>query len=70
MAVNGCLHYTRATVEIYFEPGHVSCEYCPMLETYARKQCRRTGEYIIDTRITGNYCPLIIEKENTTNESN
>ena len=53
--------YTKATVDIYFQPEHVACAYCPLLETYARPQCRRTGEYIIDTRVTvGRYCPLKI----------
>lgn len=53
--------YVRATCDIYFEPGHIACAYCPMLETYARAQCRRTGEYIIDTKYTvGRYCPLKI----------
>lgn len=57
--------YIEATCKIYFEPGHVACAYCPLLETYARNQCRRTGEYIIDTRYTtGRYCPLIIKEEN------
>lgn len=56
--------YVKATCDIYFEPGHIACAYCPMLETYARNQCRRTGEYIIDTRFTtGRYCPLIIKEE-------
>ncbi len=50
--------YIRATAEIWFVTDHVDCDHCPMLETYARKQCRRTGEYLIDTRVTGNYCPL------------
>lgn len=54
--------YIRTTVDIYFEPGHMACAYCPLLETYARNQCRRTGEYIIDTRTTtGRYCPLKLE---------
>lgn len=56
--------YVKATCDIYFEPGHVACAYCPILETYSRNQCRRTGEYIIDTRFTtGRYCPLKIEEE-------
>lgn len=63
---DGVLEYTEATVSIFFEPGHVACAYCPLLETYARAQCRRTGEYIIDTRYTvGRYCPLEIKNENT-----
>lgn len=63
---DGVLAYTEATVSIWFEPDHVACAYCPLLETYARAQCRRTGEYIIDTRYTvGRYCPLEIKNENT-----
>jgi len=51
--------YTGFTVDIFFEPEHVACQFCPLLETYSRNQCRRTGEYIIDPRyIVGNYCPL------------
>ena len=64
---DGVLEYTEATVRIFFEPDHVACQYCHLLETYSRNQCRRTGEYIIDPRFTvGRYCPLIFkdEKEN------
>ena len=39
------------------------CDLCPLLETYARRQCRRTGEYILDTRGVGYECPLRIEEE-------
>jgi hypothetical protein len=64
MAVkSGCTKYTRATVDMYFPEGNVCCELCPILETYARKQCRRTGEYLIDTRGRGMYCPLAVEGE-------
>jgi len=60
---SGTTEYTEATVSIWFEPDHVACAYCPLLETYARAQCRRTGEYIIDTRYTvGRYCPLQIKE--------
>lgn len=60
--INGVSEYVEATVSIFFEPEHVACNYCPMLETYARNQCRRTGEYIIDPRFTvGRYCPLRME---------
>lgn len=63
--INGVTEYVEATVSIFFEPGHVACAYCPMLETYARNQCRRTGEYILDTRFTvGRYCPLRMERDN------
>lgn len=62
---DGVLEYTEATVSIFFEPDHVACAFCPLLETYARAQCRRTGEYIIDTRYTvGRYCPLQIKEGN------
>lgn len=60
---NGCTEYVTATVDIAFEPEHVACQYCPLLETYSRNQCRRTGEYILDTRYTvGRWCPLKIEE--------
>lgn len=60
----GTTDYVRATVEIFFEPGKVACSFCPLLETYARNQCRRTGEYIVDTRYTtGRWCPLRLEGE-------
>lgn len=62
--LNGVSHYTKATVEIYFPNDNVACQYCPMLETYARNQCRRTGEYLMDTRTVGYYCPLHIEEAN------
>lgn len=54
----GVSYYTKASVEIGFPEDCVCCDYCPMLETYARKQCRRTGEYILDSRGRGFYCPL------------
>lgn len=60
---NGILKYTEAKVSIFFEPDHVSCQFCPLLETYARNQCRRTGEYIVETRVRGRYCPLVIEED-------
>lgn len=57
--IDGVTEYVEATVSIFFEPDHVACAYCPMLTTYSRNQCARTGEYIIDTRFTvGRYCPL------------
>lgn len=54
-----CLSYVKRTVEIPFSGDTVCCARCPLLETYARKQCRKTGEYIIDDRIVGGWCPLI-----------
>ena len=60
--MNGVSEYAKATVSIFFEPEHIACAYCPLLETYSRNQCRRTGEYIIDTRFTvGRDCPLKFE---------
>lgn len=59
MAQNAVYRYESATVDIHFPEGHVCCDLCPLLETYARKQCRRTGEYLLDTRVTvGWECPL------------
>ena len=55
-----CLWYEKATASIYFPEGHV----CPCMETYARKQCRLTGEYLLDTRATVGYeCPLEFKEE-------
>lgn len=60
----GVSYYTMTTVDIGFPEDRVCCDYCPMLETYARKQCRRTGEYLMDTRVTvGFYCPLVVKNK-------
>lgn len=62
----GVSEYIEAKVSIFFEPEHVACQFCPLLETYSRNQCRRTGEYIIDTRYTvGMYCPLQIQERDS-----
>ena len=60
---NVVLRYTRTTIDINFPEDHVCCDLCPLLETYARKQCRRTGEYLLDTRTIGFECPLRFEEE-------
>lgn len=61
---SGVVWYARATIDINFPEGHVCCDLCPLMETYARKQCRRTGEYLLDTRVTTGYeCPLKFEGE-------
>lgn len=60
---SGVKYYTTAHVKIHFPENRVCCEYCPLLETYARKQCRRTGEYIADSRTIGYECPLQFEME-------
>lgn len=62
--MNGCLKYTEATVTIYFPEGHVCCDLCPLMETYSRKQCCRTGEYLLDSRTVGLWCPLEIKEKN------
>lgn len=60
----GVSWYTETTVNIFFPEGHVCCDLCPLMETYARKQCRRTGEYLLDTRVSVGYeCPLIIKEQ-------
>ena len=58
---SGVSYYTKANVEIFFPENRIACAYCPMLETYARNQCRRTGEYLVDTRTIGYDCPLQFE---------
>lgn len=63
---SGVKYYTKASVEVFFPENRVCCEYCPLLETYARKQCRRTGEYLVDTRTIGYDCPLVFVEEEKT----
>jgi hypothetical protein len=66
--MSGVLHYEKASVDIFFSEGHVCCDLCPLMETYARKQCRRTGEYLLDTRVTVGYeCPLKFEHKEENN---
>lgn len=65
--MTGCVDYKKASVDIYFTGDTICCARCPLLETYARNQCRRTGEYIIDTRVTGVWCPL---KEEDNDDEN
>lgn len=60
---NACTVYRKVTVDIFFPDGHVCCGLCPMLETYSRLQCRRTGEYLMDSKGLGFYCPLKLEDE-------
>ncbi len=64
---NQCTKYTKATAEIYFPGGNVCCDLCPLMETYARKQCRRTGEYLVDSRVPGAWCPLNYEGKEDNN---
>ena len=65
---NGGTEYMALQVTIFFYDGVVCCDRCPLLETYSRKQCRRTGEYLADTRTTGYECPLVEVKMEETNE--
>lgn len=60
---NGVLKYHKATVEICFPEDHICCDLCPLMETYSRKQCRRTGEYLFDSRTIGYNCPMKFENE-------
>lgn len=59
------LSYIKRWVDINFTGDTVCCALCPLMETYARKQCRRTGEMLIDDRITGYWCPLVEAPGNT-----
>lgn len=66
--MNSTLEYSRATVEIIFPKDRICCDYCPLMETYARKQCRRTGEYLVTPdkhELTfGMFCPLKVKEDN------
>lgn len=59
---------TRAS--IYFERDNVCCAYCPFFETYSRKQCRLSGEYILNEYGRGYWCRLELEDENAEREAN
>lgn len=61
---NGVSYYTEATAKLFFPDGHVCCDLCAAMETYARKQCRLTGEYLADTRGIGYMCPLKFKERN------
>lgn len=61
---NSCTSYISAGVVIHFpESEGIQCELCPCLETYARKQCRLTGEYLADGYLVGGLCPLNLINE-------
>lgn len=53
------------TLTLRFDPRAVDCAHCPLLETYARKQCRATGEYIYTDTSVGTYCPFLPLSEET-----
>lgn len=56
--VNGCLEYQTRYLVLHFSGDTVKCALCPLLETYARKQCRYSGEYLADGYLVGRLCPL------------
>jgi hypothetical protein len=66
--INGCLEYETAVVEINFPKGEARCKLCPLLQTYSRNQCMRTGELIPDTQGRGIWCPLRFLREVTDDE--
>ena len=64
---SGCLTYTTMTVDIPFTVANVNevcCQLCPLLQTYSRPQCMRTGELIPDTHGRGYWCPLKPKEKN------
>ena len=61
----GCTEYIKRTVDLFFTGDTVCCARCALMETYARKQCRRTGEYILDDRSVGGWCPLVNPEDGT-----
>jgi len=54
-----CTSYKEMWVNIFFTDGEVACKYCPLMETYSRPSCRKTGEYLVNTNVTGYWCPLL-----------
>lgn len=60
---DGVREYTKATVDIFFQKGEERCKFCPLMQTYSRPFCQRTGELIVDQLGRGMYCPLIFEEE-------
>lgn len=60
---NSVTHYQTATAKIHFPEDDFRCALCPLLETYSRKQCRLTGEYLADGYLVGGMCPLIFENK-------
>lgn len=64
MNEDGVREYECATAVFYFPKGHVCCDLCPALETYARKQCRLSGEYLLNTKTIGLSCPLGLPENN------
>lgn len=58
--MDGCVKYVKAYIDINFEENHVDCDHCPLLITYSRKTCGRTGELVVNpSKTVGYYCPLV-----------
>ena len=55
---DGVRRYVRTRIDINFPEGEYKCRFCPLLETYSRNMCRRTGELIVETLGRGIWCPL------------
>lgn len=55
---SGVTKYATANVSIHFPNEEIACRFCPLLETYSRNQCRRTGEYLLNINTIGYDCPL------------
>jgi hypothetical protein len=55
-------------VDIYFTEGEERCKFCPMLQTYSRPYCQRTGELVVDTLGRGMYCPLKFDNKEEKHE--
>ena len=58
-AEGSCLSYEERWVNIFFTDGEVCCKYCPLMETYSRPSCRKTGELLVNTNVPGYWCPLL-----------
>ena len=56
---SSCLDYTSTSITINFPKDRVCCQFCPLLQTYSRNQCMRTGELITDIKGVGGWCPLV-----------
>lgn len=69
---SGVSSYESYTITIHFAADHAACNFCPLLDTHPRNQCRMTGEYLSnDTRFTrGYWCPLNPINTLTENERN
>ena len=68
---SSCTRYITAHAAIHFpEDEGARCSLCPCLETYARKQCRLTGEYLADGYLRGGMCPLIINESEESENGN